>query len=497
VRVEVLTHWAGGGPANWPAARLGDVYNPATGELSMRVAYASPADVDRAVGLAAQAWPAWRDTPLGRRAEVLFRFRSLVTGRKAELAALITAQHGKVLADAMGEIDRGLEVVDLACGSPYLLRGAYSEQVSGGIDVHSIRQPLGVVAVISPFNFPVMVPMWFAPIAIAAGNAVVLKPSERDPAPASLLAELWSQAGLPDGIFNVVHGDGQTVDALIGHPAVAAISFVGSTPVARHVYETAAAAGKRVQALGGAKNHMLVLPDADLDLAADAAVSAAYGSAGERCMAISVVVAVNPVGDDLVRRIRKRAADIKIGDGRRQVDIGPLITRSHRDRVASYIDAGLAAGAELVVDGRNAEIDGAEGGFWLGPTLFDRVTPEMSLYQDEIFGPLLSVVRAGSFDDGLRLINANPYGNGTSLFTSDGGAARRFQREAEAGLVGINVPIPVPVAYYSFGGWKHSLFGDTHAYGPDGFHFFTRNKVVTSRWPDRRDSGVKLTMPVT
>jgi malonate-semialdehyde dehydrogenase (acetylating) / methylmalonate-semialdehyde dehydrogenase len=497
VRVEVLTHWVGGGPTDWEAGRLGDVYDPATGELSMRVTYASAAEVDRTVGLAAQAWPAWRDTSLGRRADVLFRFRSLLSENKAELAALITAQHGKVLADAAGEIERGLEVVDLACGSPSALRGFFSEQVSGSIDVHSVRQPLGVVGVISPFNFPVMVPLWFTPIAIAAGNAVILKPSERDPAPASFLADLWRRAGLPAGIFNVVHGDREAVDALLEHPGVAAISFVGSTPVARHVYETAAVAGKRVQALGGAKNHMLVLPDAELDLAADAAVSAAYGSAGERCMAISVVVAVDPVGDDLVERIRKRIADIKVGDGRRQVDMGPLITRAHRDRVASYIDTGLAAGAELVVDGRNAVVDGAAGGFWLGPTLFDRVTPEMPLYTDEIFGPLLSVVRAGSFDEGLALINASPYGNGTSLFTSDGGAARRFQREVEAGLVGINVPIPVPVAYYSFGGWKQSLFGDTHAYGPEGFHFFTKNKVVTSRWPDRRDSGVKLNMPVT
>ncbi len=495
--MEVLTHWVGGGPTDWAAGRLGDVYNPATGELSQRVAYASSADIDRTVGLAARAWPGWRDTSLGRRAEVLFRFRSLLTENKAELAALITAQHGKVLGDATGEIERGLEVVDLACGAPALLRGSFSEQVSGNIDVHSVRQPLGVVGVISPFNFPVMVPLWFTPIAIAAGNAVVLKPSERDPAPASFLAELWRRAGLPAGIFNVVNGDREAVDALLEHPAVSAISFVGSTPVARHVYETAAAAGKRVQALGGAKNHMLVLPDADLDLAADAAVSAAYGSAGERCMAISVVVAVDPVGDDLIHRIRKRIADIKIGDGRRRVDMGPLITRSHRDRVASYIDGGLASGAELVVDGRGAVVDGAAGGFWLGPTLFDRVTPEMPLYTDEIFGPVLSVVRASSFDDGLRLINASPYGNGTSLFTSDGGAARRFQREVEVGLVGINVPIPVPVAYYSFGGWKHSLFGDTHAYGPEGFHFFTKNKVVTSRWPDRRDAGVTLTMPVS
>jgi malonate-semialdehyde dehydrogenase (acetylating)/methylmalonate-semialdehyde dehydrogenase len=383
--------------------------------------------------------------------------------------------------------------VRTAVAAARLLLGA----VSGSIDVHSVRQPLGVVAVISPFNFPVMVPLWFTPIAIAAGNAVVLKPSERDPAPANFLAGLWSRAGLPAGIFNVLHGDAQTVNALLEHPTVAAVSFVGSTPVARHVYETAAKAGKRVQALGGAKNHMLVLPDADLDLAADAAVSAAYGSAGERCMAISVVGAVNPVGDDLIRRIRKRIADIKVGDGRRQVDMGPLITRSHRERVASYIDAGLAGGAELLVDGRNAAVDGAADGFWLGPTLFDRVTPEMPLYQDEIFGPVLAVVRADSFDDGLKLINANPYGNGTSLFTSDGGAARRFQREVEVGLVGINVPIPVPVAYYSFGGWKQSLFGDTHAYGPEGFHFYTRNKVVTSRWPDRTDGGVKLSMPVT
>jgi malonate-semialdehyde dehydrogenase (acetylating)/methylmalonate-semialdehyde dehydrogenase len=363
--------------------------------------------------------------------------------------------------------------------------------------VHSVRQPLGVVAVISPFNFPVMVPLWFTPIAIAAGNAVILKPSERDPAPAAFLARLWQRAGLPDGIFNVVHGDADAVDALLTHPGIESVSFVGSTPVARHVYATAAAAGKRVQALGGAKNHMLVLPDADLDLAADAAVSAAYGSAGERCMAISVAVAVDPVGDDLVERIRQRAGDIKVGDGRRPVDMGPLITRAHRDRVASYIDAGQAAGAQLVVDGREAKYDGDEGGFWLGPTLFDRVTPEMTLYTDEIFGPLLSVVRAGSFDEGLRLINASPYGNGTSVFTSDGGAARRFQREVTVGLIGVNVPIPVPVAYYSFGGWKDSLFGDTHAYGPEGFHFFTRGKVVTSRWPDRTTSGVTLNMPVT
>jgi malonate-semialdehyde dehydrogenase (acetylating)/methylmalonate-semialdehyde dehydrogenase len=495
--VEVLTHWVGGGPADWAAGRTGDVYDPATGELSMRVAYASTADVDRVVGLASAAWPAWRDTSLGRRADVLFRFRALLSENKAELAAIITAQHGKVLGDAAGEIERGLEVVDLACGAPSALRGYYSEQVSGSIDVHSVRQPLGVVGIISPFNFPVMVPLWFTPIAIAAGNAVILKPSERDPAPASFLAGLWRRAGLPDGIFNVVHGDREAVDALLEHPGVASISFVGSTPVAQHVYETAARAGKRVQALGGAKNHMLVLPDAELDLAADAAVSAAYGSAGERCMAISVVVAVDPVGDDLVARIRKRIADIKVGDGRRQVDMGPLITRAHRDRVASYIDAGVAAGAELVADGRGTVADGAAGGFWLGPTLFDRVTPDMTLYTDEIFGPLLSVVRARSYDEGLALINASPYGNGTSLFTSDGGAARRFQREVQAGLVGINVPIPVPVAYHSFGGWKQSLFGDTHAYGPEGFHFFTQNKVITSRWPDRGDSGVKLNMPVT
>jgi malonate-semialdehyde dehydrogenase (acetylating)/methylmalonate-semialdehyde dehydrogenase len=495
--VEVLTHWVGGGPTDWAAGRLGDVYDPATGALSMRVTYASAADVDRAVGLAAGAWPVWRDTSLGRRAEVLFRFRALLSENKAELAAVITSQHGKVLADATGEIERGLEVVDLACGAPSLLRGSFSEQVSGSIDVHSVRQPLGVVAVISPFNFPVMVPLWFTPIAIAAGNAVILKPSERDPAPANFLADLWRRAGLPDGIFNVVHGDAEAVNTLLEHPGIASVSFVGSTPVARHVYATAAAAGKRVQALGGAKNHMLVLPDADLDLAADAAVSAAYGSAGERCMAISVVVAVDPVGDDLVERIRQRAEDIKVGDGRRQVDMGPLITSAHRDRVASYIDTGVAAGARLVADGRTTKVDGEPGGFWLGPTLFDHVTPEMTLYTDEIFGPLLSVVRSGSFDDGLGLINASPYGNGTSVFTSDGGAARRFQREVTAGLVGVNVPIPVPVAYYSFGGWKNSLFGDAHAYGPEGFTFFTRGKVVTSRWPDRKDTGVTLNMPVT
>jgi malonate-semialdehyde dehydrogenase (acetylating)/methylmalonate-semialdehyde dehydrogenase len=475
--------------------RTGEVFDPATGRLSGRVDLAPASVVDDAVSAASAAAAEWRNASLTRRTQVLFAFRELLNARKEELAAIITAEHGKVLSDATGEVTRGLEVVEFACGIPHLLKGGYSENVSTKVDVYSLRQPLGVVGIISPFNFPAMVPMWFFPVAIACGNAVVLKPSEKDPSASVWLAELWAEAGLPDGVFNVVHGDKEAVERLLEHPDVRSISFVGSTPVARYVYETGTAAGKRVQALGGAKNHMVVLPDADLDLAADAAVNAGFGSAGERCMAISAVVAVEPVGDDLVGRIRDRMGGIRVGDGRRGADMGPLVTRAHRDRVASYLDTGSDAGAELVVDGRGPDVDGEGGGFWLGPSLFDRVTPEMTVYTDEIFGPVLSVLRASSYDEALELVNANPYGNGTAIFTNDGGAARRYQNEVEVGMVGVNVPIPVPMAYYSFGGWKHSLFGDSHAHGTEGVAFFTRGKVISSRWLDPSHGGLDLGFP--
>jgi malonate-semialdehyde dehydrogenase (acetylating) / methylmalonate-semialdehyde dehydrogenase len=494
--MRTVTHFVDGKPWTAGAARQGDVFDPATGAVTGRVDLASAADVSAAVAAAAAAARGWRTASIARRAAVLFAVREIINARREELAEAISAEHGKVRSDAAGEVQRGLEVIEYACGLGSLLRAGFSENVSTGVDSYAIRQPLGVVAVISPFNFPVMVPLWFVPIAIACGNAVVLKPSEKDPSAPTLLAEWFAEAGLPDGVFNVVHGDAEAVDALLDHPSVAAVSFVGSTPVARHVYERGTRAGKRVQALGGAKNHMVVLPDADLDLAADAAVSAGFGSAGERCMAVSVVVAVDPVGEELVPRIAKRMASIRTGDGRRTgCDMGPLVTRAHRDRVLSYVDQGVRAGASLVVDGRRVEPDGDPGGFWLGPTLFDRVTPAMSIYADEIFGPVLSVVRAGSYDEALDLVNASPYGNGTALFTNDGGAARRYQNEVEAGMVGINVPIPVPMAYYSFGGWKASLFGDSHAHGADGVHFFTRGKVITSRWLDPSHGGVSLGFP--
>jgi malonate-semialdehyde dehydrogenase (acetylating)/methylmalonate-semialdehyde dehydrogenase len=408
---------------------------------------------------------------------------------------LITSEHGKVLSDALGEVTRGLEVVEFACGIPHLLKGGYSEGVSSGIDVYSIRQPLGVAAIISPFNFPAMVPMWFFPVAIAAGNTVIIKPSEKDPSAINYIAALWKEAGLPDGVFNVVHGDKVAVDRILEHPDIASVSFVGSTAIAKYVYENAAKSGKRVQALGGAKNHMLVLPDADLDLAADAAINAGFGSAGERCMAISAVVAVEPIGDLLVSKIAERMKTLKTGDGREGSDMGPLVTKAHRDKVASYLDAGIKSGATLVADGRETVFAGKAEGFWLGPTLFDHVTPKMSIYADEIFGPVLSVLRVKSYDEGLALINNHPYGNGTAIFTNDGGAARKFQNEVQVGMVGINVPIPVPVAYYSFGGWKNSLFGDTHAHGTEGVHFFTRGKVVTSRWLDPSHGGINLGFP--
>ncbi len=493
--VTRITHWIDGKPHGGVAERTGEVFDPALGTVRARVDLASAGVVDQAVASAAAAFGSWRQTSLSARTSVLFRFRELVAARRDELAALITAEHGKVLADAAGEVQRGLEVVEFACGIPHLLKGGYSENVSTRVDTYSIRQPQGVVGVISPFNFPVMVPMWFFPIAIACGNAVVLKPSEKDPSAANLLAGLWAEAGLPAGVFNVVHGDKPAVDALLNPPGVAAISFVGSTPVARYVYETGTAAGMRVQALGGAKNHMIVLPDADLDLAADAAVSAGFGSAGERCMAISAVVAVDPVGDVLVDKIRTRIDKLRVGDGRRGCDMGPLVTKAHRDKVASYLDAGVAAGASLVVDGRPVQPDGEPDGFWLGPSLFDHVTADMPVYTDEIFGPVLSVVRAPSYDAALDLVNTNPYGNGTAIFTNDGGAARRFVNEVQVGMVGVNVPIPVPMAYYSFGGWKNSLFGDSHAHGTEGIHFYTRGKVVTSRWLDPSHGGVDLGFP--
>ncbi|MCU0301481.1 MAG: CoA-acylating methylmalonate-semialdehyde dehydrogenase [Candidatus Nanopelagicales bacterium] len=475
--------------------RSGEIFDPATGQVTGTVDFASVRIMDEAVAAAKAAFAEWGRTSLTRRAQVLFAFRELLNARKEELAAIITEEHGKVLSDALGEVTRGLEVVEFACGIPHLLKGGYSSSVSTSVDVYAIRQPLGVVGIISPFNFPAMVPMWFFPIAIAAGNTVVVKPSEKDPSAQNFIAQLWQEAGLPDGVFNVVHGDKVAVDALLTHPDVRAISFVGSTAIAKYVYETGTKHGKRVQALGGAKNHMVVLPDADLDLAADAAVNAGFGSAGERCMAISALVAVGDVADPLVEAIAKRMAGLRTGDGRRGCDMGPLVTGAHRDRVASYIDAGEAAGATLVVDGRDPVVDGEDGGFWLGPTLFDHVTPAMSIYTDEIFGPVLSVVRVDSYEEALRLVNEHPYGNGTAIFTNDGGAARRYQDEVEVGMVGINVPIPVPMAYYSFGGWKASLFGDTHAHGTEGVHFFTRGKVVTSRWLDPSHGGINLGFP--
>jgi len=493
--LPLVPHWINGKSDGAVPERVGEVYDPATGKLTKQVAFASPHDVDRAVAAASCAFSTWRHASLSQRSKLLFAFRQLANERAGELAEIVTSEHGKVLDDALGEVNRGLEVIEFACGIPQLLKGSYSENASTNLDVYSIRQPLGPVAIISPFNFPAMVPVWFFPIAIACGNTVVLKPSEKDPSASIFWAQLWAQAGLPAGVFNVVQGDKVAVDRLLEHPDVKAVSFVGSTPVARYVYEGGTRHGKRVQALGGAKNHMVVLPDADVDLAADSAVNAGFGSAGERCMAISVLVAVEPVADELVSKIRERMAGLKIGDGRRGSDMGPLVTRSHRDKVASYLDAGMAEGAELVVDGRGAVPDGDADGFWLGPTLFDKVTPEMSLYKDEIFGPLLSVVRVGSYAEALELVNSNPYGNGTAIFTNDGGAARRFQNEVEVGMVGINVPIPVPVSYYSFGGWKASLFGDLHAHGTEGVHFFTRGKVVTSRWLDPSHGGINLGFP--
>jgi malonate-semialdehyde dehydrogenase (acetylating)/methylmalonate-semialdehyde dehydrogenase len=490
-----ITHFINGKFWDGKADRHGDVFNPATGEVTGHVDFASSAVVDEAVAAAKAGFDQWSKTSLTRRTQVLFAFRELLNSRKGDIAALITAEHGKVLSDALGEVTRGLEVVEFACGIPHLLKGGFSESVSTGVDVYSIRQPLGVVGIISPFNFPAMVPMWFFPMAIASGNAVVIKPSEKDPSAINLVAQLWKEAGLPDGVFNVLHGDKVAVDRLLEHPDIKAISFVGSTAIARYIYETGTKHGKRVQALGGAKNHMVVLPDADLDLAADAAVNAGFGSAGERCMAISALVVVEPVADALVSKIQDRMGKLTTGDGTKGCDMGPLVTRVHRDKVESYVVAGVDEGATLVVDGRNPHVEGVAGGFWLGPTLFDHVTSKMSIYRDEIFGPVLSVIRVKSYNEAVELVNSHPYGNGTAIFTNDGGAARRYQNEIQVGMVGINVPIPVPMAYYSFGGWKASLFGDTHAHGIEGVHFYTRGKVVTSRWLDPSHGGLNLGFP--
>jgi malonate-semialdehyde dehydrogenase (acetylating)/methylmalonate-semialdehyde dehydrogenase len=491
-----IPHWIDGRKTPGTSGRTSPVYNPATGQLTAEVELASGSEVDGAVAKAVAAATDWRHASLSQRSGVLFAFRQLLHERTDELAAIVTSEHGKVLSDAAGEIARALENVEFAAGVPELLKGGFSEQVSTGVDVYSIRQPLGVVAGITPFNFPVMVPLWMCANAIACGNSFVLKPSEKDPSSSLFLAQMWQDAGLPDGVFTVVQGDKEAVDALLTHPDVAAVSFVGSTPIARYIYETGTAQGKRVQALGGAKNHALVLPDADVEMAADAVVSAAYGSAGERCMALSVAVAVGDVADRLVDALAARLPKLKIGDGTQpDTDIGPLITAEHRAKVAGYIGAGARQGATLVVDGRQGDLP-AEG-FFLGTTLMDHVTPEMTVYTDEIFGPVLCVVRTDSYEQGLALINKNPYANGTAIFTRDGGAARQFQFDVEVGMVGINVPVPVPVAYYSFGGWKASLFGDSHMYGPEGMSFYTRGKVVTSRWPDPATSAVDLGFPRT
>jgi malonate-semialdehyde dehydrogenase (acetylating)/methylmalonate-semialdehyde dehydrogenase len=495
--MERIGHHIGGKVVLGESGRTGPVFDPAAGIQTHEVDLASVEEVDRAVQVAADAFPAWRETSLAKRSEIMFRLRELVDRHRADIAKLLTAQHGKVLSDAMGEVARGLENIEFACGVPNLLKGGFSEQVSGGVDVYSIRQPLGVVAGITPFNFPAMVPMWMFANAIACGNTFVLKPSEKDPGASMLVAELWNEAGLPDGVFNIVQGDKVAVDAILEHPTIAAVSFVGSTPIARYIYETGTRNGKRVQALGGAKNHMVVLPDADIEMAADAAVSAGYGSAGERCMAISVVVAVGDVADPLIEAIRARLPKVKVGPGDDpDSEMGPLVTREHRDKVAGYLDSAREQGATIVADGREDGVYGGDG-FFLGVSLIDDVRPEMDCYRDEIFGPVLSVVRATAYDEALRLVNENPYGNGVAIFTRDGGAARRFQFDVNVGMVGVNVPIPVPVSYYSFGGWKASLFGDQHMYGPDGINFYTRQKVVTARWPDPGTSAVDLGFPRT
>jgi len=491
--VNRIGHWVNNKVVLGTSGKSGVVFNPATGEQQAAVDFASVAELDAVVAASKAAFPAWRSTSLSRRAEIMFRMRELVDANRKEIANIVSLEHGKVPADAMGELARGLENIEFACGIPALLKGGYSEQAAGGVDVYSIRQPLGVVAGITPFNFPAMVPMWMFANAIMCGNTFVLKPSEKDPSASMFIADLLRQAGLPDGVFNVVHGDKVAVDRLLEHPDISAVSFVGSTPIAKYVYETGTRNGKRVQALGGAKNHMLVLPDADLDMAADAAVSAAYGSSGERCMAVSVVAAVETIADKLIEKIKTRVANIAVGPGTDpSAEMGPLITREHRDKVAGYVQNATKEGAKVVIDGTSKAKD---AGFFLDPSLIDEAKPGMKCYDEEIFGPVLVVTRVEGYEAGLKLINDNPYGNGTAIFTRDGGVARQFQFDVQVGMVGINVPIPVPVSYYSFGGWKASLFGDQHMYGPEGVNFFTRGKVVTSRWPDPRTSSVNLGFP--
>jgi malonate-semialdehyde dehydrogenase (acetylating)/methylmalonate-semialdehyde dehydrogenase len=492
----MISHWIDGRQWSEKPERTGKVYDPATGEVQNEVALAGVPEVDAAVAAASEAYPAWRDTPITRRQNVMFAFRELVVQNRHEIAKLITSEHGKTESDALGEVQRGLEVVEFACNITHLMKGEFSEQVSTGVDTFTMRQPLGVVAGITPFNFPAMVPMWMYPLAIAAGNSFVLKPSEKDPSPSLLCAELLKEAGLPPGVFNVVNGDKVAVDRILEHPDIAAVSFVGSTPIARYIYENGTKAGKRVQALGGAKNHMVVLPDADMELAADAAVSAGYGSAGERCMAISVVVTVGDAADRLLPHITARIAKLRTGPGHDpDSEMGPLVTPEHRDKVVGYISQGEAEGADLVVDGRGYSPEGYEGGFYVAPTLFDRVQPGMKIYEDEIFGPVLGLVRVEHYQEAIDLINANPYANGTAVFTNDGGAARKFGNEIQVGMVGVNIPIPVPLAFYSFGGWKSSFFGSSPIYGPEGIRFYTRQKVVISRWPDPIYRGVDLGFP--
>ena len=492
-----IQHWVGGQPSAGSSTRTSAVYDPATGEQQAEVLLASRDDVEQAVATAAAAFETWSQASLSTRTKVMFAFRQLVVEHMDELAAVISAEHGKVLSDARGEVQRGLEVVEFACGIPQLLKGEYSDQASSGVDVFSFREPLGVCAGITPFNFPIMVPMWMHPVAIACGNTFVLKPSERDPGVSRLVAELYAEAGLPAGVFNVVNGDKEAVDALLDSPGVAAVSFVGSTPIARYISERGTAGGKRVQALGGAKNHAIVLPDADLDFASDHLVSAAFGSAGERCMAISAAVAVGGVGEDLLAAVSEKAGQVKVGPGRDPgSEMGPVITSAAKERILGLIDAGESQGAKVAVDGRGLVVPGHEGGYFVGPTVLDGVTPAMDAYREEIFGPVLSLLRSPSVDEAIALVNANPYGNGTAIFTSSGEAARRFQRGVKVGMIGINVPIPVPMAYYSFGGWKDSLFGDKHVHGPEGVSFYTRAKVVTSRWPQvSAPSGASYAFP--
>jgi malonate-semialdehyde dehydrogenase (acetylating) / methylmalonate-semialdehyde dehydrogenase len=483
--VRTIRHWIDGAETTGDSTRVGAVYNPATGEQQAEVLLAEASDVDRAVQAAGAAFEEWSQASLSKRTRILFAFREILNRRQQDVAEAITDEHGKVLSDAIGEVQRGLEVVEFACGIPSLLKGDYSDQVSSGVDSFSFRQPLGVVAGITPFNFPAMVPLWMNPVAIACGNTFILKPSERDPSAANLLGEIWAEAGLPGGVFNVLHGDKVAVDGLLDHPDVAAVSFVGSTPIARYVHERGTSHNKRVQALGGAKNHAIILPDADLEFTSNHLAAAAYGSAGERCMAISAAVAVGSVADDLIESLDRRSRQVRVGPGRDpQSEMGPIVTKASRDRIVGLVSAGEESGAKVVVDGRGLVVPGYENGFFVGPTLVDGVRPEMEVYREEIFGPVLSVLRTGTVEEAIELINANPYGNGTAIFTSHGGAARQFVRGVNVGMIGVNVPVPVPMAYHSFGGWKDSLFGEHHVHGPDGVRFYTRSKVVTARWPE-------------